>query len=169
MTREHEYPPPPNASHEEMQPFPYGSQQQMPPSENPQHPPAAAANMQEDTRAMQGYGQANPYGPTYGLSDPSTPQQLAQRGLAVGPSQESSETRSKASRACDECRRKKVRPQAFQTHLAHHRRQNVTQTPSSLVCSVRLAGVRTRTAVLPGRHRSEGRIKGSSSYDLIVV
>ena len=46
---------------------------------------------------------------------PSTPQQLAQRGLDVDQGQDgtnpdsSSRKRSKVSRACDECRRKKVR------------------------------------------------------------
>ncbi|KAK4692927.1 hypothetical protein P7C71_g4370, partial [Lecanoromycetidae sp. Uapishka_2] len=50
MTRESEYPPPPDASHEEIQPFPYGNQQPIPPSDHLQNTPAAAANMQEDSR-----------------------------------------------------------------------------------------------------------------------
>ena len=50
---------------------------------------------------------------TYGQAQLSTPQQLAQQGLNInqdGPSTdgESAKKKQKVSRACDECRRKKV-------------------------------------------------------------
>jgi len=111
MAEQHIYPPPPSANHEED--HPYGNQQRMRSTEHSQIPPPAAANMQGDPNDMQGFGQANLNGQVYGQPHPPTPQQLAQRGLAVGPNhngltQDSPSSRSKASRACDECRRKKV-------------------------------------------------------------
>jgi hypothetical protein len=71
------------------------------------------ASMRRDSNGSGNFLHAN--GPIGGgQGQPSTPQQLAQRSLDVdqGPDQIgvdlSSRKRSKVSRACDECRRKKV-------------------------------------------------------------
>lgn len=115
--------PDPEAAHGGMHPFSYAAQPQMPPAE-PTHAhmqQAPAANMRGSVGDGQAYGQMNHNGQAFAQNgqipreaQASTPQQLAQRGLDADQSQErgnvdsSARKRAKVTRACDECRRKKV-------------------------------------------------------------
>ena len=121
MTQPTSYPSP-TAAHDNMHPFYNANQHHMPPAEHSHIPPPASAPMREgagDTRDfLQGNGNGNGQGARQ--PQPSTQQQLAQRGLDADQSQDqnnpdSSRKRSKVSRACDECRRKKVGPVSSQT------------------------------------------------------
>ena len=116
--------PDPEAAHGGMHPFSYAAQPMMPPAEHAhahmqQAPPA---NMRASISDDQDYGQSSHDGQVYAQNGhiprethPSTPQQLAQRGLDANQSQDRGNTdpatrkiRAKVTRACDECRRKKV-------------------------------------------------------------
>lgn len=73
-------------------------------------PQAPTAPMHGGSSDPKGYAQDYMRG---SYSQPSTPQQLAQQGLSVNQShgdgmEDSSKKKQKVSRACDECRRKKV-------------------------------------------------------------
>lgn len=127
--------PSPDVAHEGIHPF---FSQQMPAPDNAHISHRPAANMQGGVNDRQDYGQLNHNGQGYGnvsqheqlnhsgqvygqasqndsLRHLSTPQQLAQRGLDADQSEDhhdsesSARKRSKVSRACDDCRRKKVR------------------------------------------------------------
>ena len=123
--------PDPEEAHGGMHPFSYATQHPMPPAEHV-HPhghmqQAPAANMRGHINDGQEYGQVNHGRQVFAQNgqipreaQPSTPQQLAQRGLDADQSQEqsiadsSARKRAKVTRACDECRRKKV----SHSHLA---------------------------------------------------
>ena len=67
--------------------------------------------MHEGAGDSGGIPQGFQYVAQYGAAQPSTPQQLAQQSLDVDGNQNSATSarkKSKVSRACDECRRKKV-------------------------------------------------------------
>ena len=116
--------PDPEAVHGGMHPFSYATQPSMPPAEHAHAhmQPAPAANMRRSIGDGQEYGQINHNGQAFVQNgqiprdvQPPTPQQLAQRGLDADQSQErsnansaSARKRAKVTRACDECRRKKV-------------------------------------------------------------
>lgn len=117
--------PDPEAAHGGMHPFSYATQPPMPPAEHAHAhahmQQAPAANMRGPVGDGQEYGQLNHNGQAFAQNghipreaQPSTPQQLAQRGLDVDQSHERSNAdsaarkRAKVTRACDECRRKKV-------------------------------------------------------------
>lgn len=114
--------PDPEAAHGGMHPF-YATQPSMSPAEHAHAhlQQAPAANMRRSIGDGQEYGQMNHNGQAFTQNghiprdaQPSTPQQLAQRGLDADQSQErnnansSARKRAKVTRACDECRRKKV-------------------------------------------------------------
>lgn len=114
--------PDPEAAHGGMHPFPYATQPLMSPAEHPRAhmQQAPAANMRSISDGQE-YGQPSHNGQAFAQNgqlpreaQPSTPQQLAQRGLDADQSQErsnvdaSARKRAKVTRACDECRRKKV-------------------------------------------------------------
>lgn len=114
--------PDPEAAHGGMHPFSYATQPLMSPAEHPRAhmQQAPAANMRSISDGQE-YGQPNHNGQAFAQNgqlpreaQPSTPQQLAQRGLDADQSQErgnvdaSARKRAKVTRACDECRRKKV-------------------------------------------------------------
>lgn len=93
----------------------------MPPAEHAHMQQAPAANMRGTVSDGQEYGQMNHNAQVFAQNgqipreaQPSTPQQLAQRGLEADQSQgrnnadSSARKRAKVTRACDECRRKKV-------------------------------------------------------------
>ena len=107
--------PSPTAAQEEVHPFYSTSQHHMPIAEHSHIPPPAAVPMHGGAGETRDFGQVNHNGQNMRQHQPSTPQQLAQRGLDVDQSQDGtnpdsiSRKRSKVSRACDECRRKKVR------------------------------------------------------------
>lgn len=118
--------PDPEAAHGGMHPFSYATQPPMPPAEHAHAhahmQQAPAANMRGPVGDGQEYGQLNHNGQAFAQNghipreaQPSTPQQLAQRGLDVDQSHERSNAdsaarkRAKVTRACDECRRKKIR------------------------------------------------------------
>lgn len=106
MSQPNRYPSPEpgNPSH------PYHNSQQQMPSDVAQHiQPAPVATMQESAGENHpGVPQNFQFIAQYG-AQPSTPQQLAQQGLeANGSSTDPAKKRNKVSRACDECRRKKV-------------------------------------------------------------
>ena len=115
--------PDPEAPHGGMHPFSYVTQPPMPPAEHTHAhmQQAPAANMRGTVGDGQEYGQMNHNGQIFAQNgqipreaQPSTPQQLAQRGLEADQSQgrsnanSSARKRAKVTRACDECRRKKV-------------------------------------------------------------
>ena len=115
--------PDPEAAHGGMHPFSYATPPLMPPTEHPRAhmQQAPAANMRGTVGDGQEFGQPNHNGQAFAQNgqlpreaQPSTPQQLAQRGLEADQSQErnipdsSARKRAKVTRACDECRRKKV-------------------------------------------------------------
>ena len=117
--------PDPESAHGGMHPFSYATQPLMPQAEHPRThmQQAPAANMRGSVGDGQEYGQPNNNGqaftqngqlPREAQAQVSTPQQLAQRGLDADQSQERSNAdssgrkRAKVTRACDECRRKKV-------------------------------------------------------------
>ena len=115
--------PDPEAAHGGMHPFSYATQPLMSPAEHPRAhmQQAPAANMRGSIADGQDYGQSNHNEQAFAQNgqlpreaQPSTPQQLAQRGLDADQSQErgiidsSARKRAKVTRACDECRRKKV-------------------------------------------------------------
>lgn len=83
----------------------------IPPDGHSHIPHPAEAPMRRDSNGSGNFLHAN--GPIGG-GQPSTPQQLAQRSLDVSQipdhndEESSMRKRSKVSRACDECRRKKV-------------------------------------------------------------
>lgn len=101
--------PEPDAAPDAM--HPYAPQYPLPPSGHSQIQQAAEATMRRGSEGSGIFSQGN--GPAPGGGPPSTPQQLAQRSLDVNQGSDpnnadSSRKRSKVSRACDECRRKKV-------------------------------------------------------------
>ena len=115
--------PDPEVAHGGMHPFSYATQPIMPPSEHAHAhmQRAPAANMGGSVDDGQDYGQSNHDAQVFAQNgqilretQPTTPQQLAQRGLDADQSQErgnadsSARKRAKVTRACDECRRKKV-------------------------------------------------------------
>ncbi|KAL2049813.1 hypothetical protein ABVK25_009908 [Lepraria finkii] len=114
MTQPTSYPSP-HATHEDIHPFYNTNQHHMPPAEHSHIPPPAAAPMHGGGGHARDFAQGNQNGQNMRQPQPSTPQQLAQRGLEADQSQDpnnldsSSRKRSKVSRACDECRRKKIR------------------------------------------------------------
>lgn len=116
--------PDPEAAHGGMHPFSYAAQPPMPPAEHAHAhmQQAPAANMRGPVGDGQEYGQINHNGQVFTQNgqisreaQPATPQQLAQRGLDADQSQgrsnvdSSARKRAKVTRACDECRRKKIR------------------------------------------------------------
>ncbi len=115
--------PDPEAAHGGMHPFSYAAPPMMSPAEHTHThmQQAPAANMRVSIGDGQEYAQSNHNGQSFAQNGqmsrdvhPSTPQQLAQRGLDADQSQErgnadsSARKRAKVTRACDECRRKKV-------------------------------------------------------------
>ena len=115
--------PDPEAAHGGMHPFSYATQPMMPPAEHTHAhmQQAPAADMRGSMGDDQEYGQSNHIGQAFAQNaqipreaQSTTPQQLAQRGLDADQSQEgvsvdaSGRKRAKVTRACDECRRKKV-------------------------------------------------------------
>lgn len=101
--------PEPGAAPDAMHPYQYP----MPPGGHAHIPHPGEATMRRDSNGSGNFLHAN--GPIGGgQGQPSTPQQLAQRSLDVGQGADpndadsASRKRSKVSRACDECRRKKV-------------------------------------------------------------
>lgn len=102
--------PEPDAGPEAMHPY-ANHQYPMPPSGHSHIPHAVEATMGRHSNGsgsfMQGTGHVAVH------AQPATPQQLAQRSLDVNQQSDqnpdpSSRKRTKVSRACDECRRKKV-------------------------------------------------------------
>lgn len=115
--------PDPEVAHGGMHPFSYATQPSMPPAEHAHAhmQQAPAANMRRPISDGQDYGQMNHNGQAFAQNgqipreaQPSTPQQLAQRGLDADHTHERNNSdfparkRAKVTRACDECRRKKA-------------------------------------------------------------
>ena len=102
--------PEPDAGSEAM--HPYANQYSVPPSGHSHIPHPAEATMRRDSNGSGHFLQGSEH--FAGQAQPATPQQLAQRSLNVNQDSNandpdsSSRKRSKVSRACDECRRKKV-------------------------------------------------------------
>ena len=108
MAQEPSYPDP-DPSPESM--HPYANQFSMPPSGHSHIPHPVEATMRRDSNGSSSFLQTS--GHIGAHPQPATPQQLAQRSLDVNQETDqtpetSSRKRSKVSRACDECRRKKV-------------------------------------------------------------
>ncbi|KAL9639143.1 MAG: hypothetical protein Q9164_001108 [Protoblastenia rupestris] len=108
MNQENRYPSPEptNAAH------PYHSGQHQLSSDPGQHLQHAPTAMMHDQGGDgNGMAQSMQYIAQYGPAQPSTPQQLAQQGLDVDGQNTDpmAKKKTKVSRACDECRRKKVR------------------------------------------------------------
>ena len=112
MTQENRYPSPEPGNANSVHPYHSGQQQASPDlSQQLQH--HAPTAMMHDQAAQDGSGPIPPgfqYVAQYGAPQPNTPQHLAQQGLDVdgGQTDPSAKKKSKVSRACDECRRKKV-------------------------------------------------------------
>ena len=91
---------------------PYANQYPMPPSSHSHIPIPVEASMRRDSSGSNSFLQGNGHLAVH--PQPATPQQLAQRSLDVNQEADendpdsTSRKRSKVSRACDECRRKKV-------------------------------------------------------------
>lgn len=97
--------PDPSSQHAGVHPF-YADQQ----TRDIPISPAPTAPMHGNNPDPKGFPQDYMRGP---YPQPSTPQQLAQQGLNVNQNhgqgtEDSSKKKQKVSRACDECRRKKV-------------------------------------------------------------
>lgn len=135
--------PDPETAHGGMHPFSYAAQPPMPPAEHAQThmQQAPAANMRGGSISDgQEYGQSHHNGQAFAQdghfpreAQPSTPQQLAQRGLDAdrhrshehNNADSSARKRAKVTRACDECRRKKVACS-----------QSTEARPPTLVCTL---------------------------------
>lgn len=103
----------------------------------------------------------------------ASPQQLAQSGLESTPlydnnsADSASRKRSKVSRACDECRRKKVcddpyRPLYSGRNALTINRLNVTPSPRPLEHNVRAAGAQTHRVCSVELRKREDPVKGES-------
>ena len=103
--------PEPGSVPEPMHPYSHQHQYPMPPPGQTHVPHATEATMRRPSNGSGNYLQGAGHIGTH--SQPATPQQLAQRSLDVNPESDQnidfpSRKRTKVSRACDECRRKKV-------------------------------------------------------------
>ena len=92
-------------------PHPYPSNQRhMSAGVSPHLQSAPTAMMHESTADSEQMPRNFEFISQYSAQAPSTPQQMAQQGLEVNGSATGTDSkkRNKVSRACDECRRKKV-------------------------------------------------------------
>lgn len=107
MSQDQSYPSP-EAPHADLHPF-YPNQHSVPVAEGP------PARMHEASGSSQALDPGHRIFHDFEEPTPSTPQQLAQRSLDVDQSRSqsnsdlSSKKKNKVSRACDECRRKKIK------------------------------------------------------------
>lgn len=175
--------PDPEVAHGGMHPFSYAAPPLMPPTEHARAhmQQAPAANMRGSVGEEQEYGQSNHNGQPFVQNgqlpreaQPSTPQQLAQRGLDADQSQErgnadpSARKRAKVTRACDECRRKKVyrlQPAVGQSSTSHELitdvfRYDAMPSQRPPVYSAVPANEQIRCAISEERHKSEDQAKG---------
>lgn len=174
MTQPNSYPSP-HAAHEDIHPFYNANQHHMPPAEHSHIPPAMAAPMQGGARDTRDFAQGNDNGQNIRQPQPSTPQQLAQRGLEADQSQDpnnpesSSRKRSKVSRACDECRRKKVcrspcnaeiGAQPLRSANTDLGRYGVMQNQRHPVLNAPLVAARVKSVTLVEHRKREVQAKG---------
>ena len=174
--------PDPEAAHGGMNPFSYATQPSMPPAEHAhaRMQQAPAANMRGPIGDGQEYGQIDHNGQAFPQNgqilrdaQPSTPQQLAQRGLEADQSNvrnntdSSARKRAKVTRACDECRRKKVNSSQLTEALSSSHglltnlfRYDAMPSQRHLVYNAVPANEQTKCAISEERHKSEVLAKG---------
>ena len=163
MAQENRYPSPDptNTTH----PY-HNSQQQLPPEQNQHLHHAPTAMMHDHTNDDSTLPQGLQYIAQYGPPQPSTPQQLAQQGLDMDGhnTDPSGKKKTKVSRACDECRRKKVCQESFVKPVpvtANGSRFAATRNLTNQECSVETANVPTRRANLVASRRKGDQAKGT--------
>lgn len=166
MAQENRYPSPEPGN----QAHPYHNQQPqqpMPPENPPPLPHAPTALMHESAGDANNVPQGFQYVQSFNPNEPSTPQQMAQQGLDADRGQNtdpSAKKKSKVSRACDECRRKKVRKHTLpRTRLSIDEiRCDVMPKLISLAYNARTADEPTRSVNSVDSPRSEVQAKGMS-------
>lgn len=129
-------------------------------------PQAPTAPMHGGSNDPKGYPQDYMRGP---YPQPSTPQQLAQQGLNVNQShrhgtEDSLKKKQKVSRACDECRRKKVSVNSQDDMIIERSddiaRSNVMRNQKTLVFDARHAVAQIQPVNSADSHRSGAQAKG---------